>query len=224
MLFFLYRCIASAWHPPPPPSPKKKINSWIWLDSSLWIPASRLKSALYKIIIQYHLVTNVYIHTHTNARTHTPNTCKGTKDGGKWIKNNNIDLEIALYFTHQSLLYIVNKYIWTIFTYIILSFFIYNWPQYSSSVTTHITEAHIYVCMYMYVYIHSSKTSLKSSSLLLNLMKGIWTGGRKLGLTHSEWRPQNIYSQEDINLDCIIKLATKISLFSLQISKTWCFV
>ena len=34
----------------------------------------------------------------------------------------------------------------------------------------------------------------------------------------------NIYSQEEINLYCIIKLATEISLFSLQISKTWCFV
>ena len=43
-------------------------------------------------------------------------------------------------------------------------------------------------------------------------------------LTHSERRPQHIYSQEEINLYCIIKLATEISLFSLQISKTWCFV
>ena len=43
-------------------------------------------------------------------------------------------------------------------------------------------------------------------------------------LTHSEWRPQNIYSQEEINLYCIIKLATEISLFSLQMCKTWCFV
>ena len=44
-------------------------------------------------------------------------------------------------------------------------------------------------------------------------------------LTHSERRPQNIYSQEEINLYCIIKLAAEISfkLFSLQISKTWCF-
>ena len=42
-------------------------------------------------------------------------------------------------------------------------------------------------------------------------------------LTHSERRPQNIYSQEEMNLYCIIKLATEISLFSLQISKTWCF-
>ena len=41
--------------------------------------------------------------------------------------------------------------------------------------------------------------------------------------THSERRPQNIYSQEEINLYCIIKLATEMSLFSLQISKTWCF-
>ena len=38
-------------------------------------------------------------------------------------------------------------------------------------------------------------------------------------LTHSEWRPQNIYSQEEINLYGIIKLATSISLFSLQISQ-----
>ena len=38
-------------------------------------------------------------------------------------------------------------------------------------------------------------------------------------LTHSERRPQNIYSQEEINLYCIIKLATEISLFSLQINK-----
>ena len=38
-------------------------------------------------------------------------------------------------------------------------------------------------------------------------------------LTHSERRPQNIYSQQEINLYCIIKLATEISLFSLQISK-----
>ena len=43
----------------------------------------------------------------------------------------------------------------------------------------------------------------------------VW-GGRVL--THTERRPQNIYSQEEINLYCIIKLATKISLFSLQIS------
>ena len=34
-------------------------------------------------------------------------------------------------------------------------------------------------------------------------------------LTHSEWRPQNIYSQEEMNLYCIIKLATEISLFLL---------
>ena len=33
-------------------------------------------------------------------------------------------------------------------------------------------------------------------------------------LTHSEQRPQNIYSQEEINLYCIIKFATEISLFS----------
>ena len=38
-------------------------------------------------------------------------------------------------------------------------------------------------------------------------------------LTHSEWRPQNIYSQEEMNLYGIIKLATEISLFSFQISK-----
>ena len=31
-------------------------------------------------------------------------------------------------------------------------------------------------------------------------------------------KTQNIYSQEEINLYCIIKLATEISLFSLQIS------
>ena len=43
-------------------------------------------------------------------------------------------------------------------------------------------------------------------------------------LTHSEWRPPNNYSQEEINLYFIIKLATQISSFSLQISKTWCFV
>ena len=41
-----------------------------------------------------------------------------------------------------------------------------------------------------------------------------------VALFHSERRPQNIYSQEEINLYCIIKLATDISLFSLQISKT----
>ena len=35
-----------------------------------------------------------------------------------------------------------------------------------------------------------------------------------------ERRPPNIYFQEEINLYCIIKLATEISLFSLQISKT----
>ena len=39
-------------------------------------------------------------------------------------------------------------------------------------------------------------------------------------LIHSEQRPKNMYSQEEINLYCIIKLATEISLFSLQISKT----
>ena len=42
-------------------------------------------------------------------------------------------------------------------------------------------------------------------------------------LTHSEWRPQNIYSQEEINLYCIIKLATEISFISVQSSKTWMF-
>ena len=35
--------------------------------------------------------------------------------------------------------------------------------------------------------------------------------------SHLEQRPQNIYSEEEI---CIIILATEISLFSLQISKT----
>ena len=45
-----------------------------------------------------------------------------------------------------------------------------------------------------------------------------------MGLTHSERRPQDIYSLEDINLYFIIKLAAQMSLFSLQISKTWCFV
>ena len=39
-------------------------------------------------------------------------------------------------------------------------------------------------------------------------------------LTHSEQRPQNIYSHKEINLDNIINLATEISLFSLQISNT----
>ena len=43
-------------------------------------------------------------------------------------------------------------------------------------------------------------------------------------LTHSERRPKNIYFQEEINLYCIIKLATEISVFSLRISETWCFV
>ena len=31
---------------------------------------------------------------------------------------------------------------------------------------------------------------------------------RKYRLTHSERRPKNIYSQEEMNLYCIIKLAT----------------
>ena len=44
-----------------------------------------------------------------------------------------------------------------------------------------------------------------------------------MSLTHSEQRPQNIYSKEEIYLYFIIKLATEISLFSLQISKTWTF-
>ena len=44
--------------------------------------------------------------------------------------------------------------------------------------------------------------------------------GNKSDLTHSERRPQNIYYQEEMNIYCIIKLATEISLFSLQISKT----
>ena len=39
-------------------------------------------------------------------------------------------------------------------------------------------------------------------------------------VTYSEQRPQNIYSQEEMNLYCIIKLATYISVCSLQISKT----
>ena len=43
-------------------------------------------------------------------------------------------------------------------------------------------------------------------------------------LTHSERRPQNIYSLEEKTLYFIIKLATQISFFSLQISNTWCFV
>ena len=43
----------------------------------------------------------------------------------------------------------------------------------------------------------------------------------RIVLTHSERRPQNIYSQEE---KTSIKLATEISLFSLHISKTWCFV
>ena len=65
-------------------------------------------------------------------------------------------------------------------------------------------------------------TALKNKKQLIN-------GHKKVGfpdesLSHSERRPQNIYSQEEINLYCIIKLATEISLFSLQISKTWCFV
>ena len=47
--------------------------------------------------------------------------------------------------------------------------------------------------------------------------------GLKFHLTHSEQRPKNIYSQEEMKLYCIIKLATEISLFSLQISKTCCF-
>ena len=51
-----------------------------------------------------------------------------------------------------------------------------------------------------------------------------FTGTNCSTLTHSERRPQHIYSQEEINLYCIIKLATEISLFLLQISKTWCFV
>ena len=44
----------------------------------------------------------------------------------------------------------------------------------------------------------------------------VTTGNR----AHSERRPKNIYSQEEMNLYCIIKLATEISLFTLQISKT----
>ena len=46
---------------------------------------------------------------------------------------------------------------------------------------------------------------------------------KHLPLTHSERRLQNIYSQEEMNLYCIIKLATEISLFLLQISQTWRF-
>ena len=43
-------------------------------------------------------------------------------------------------------------------------------------------------------------------------------------LTHSEWRPQHIYSWAEKTLYFIIKLATQIPLFSLKISKTRCFV
>ena len=39
-------------------------------------------------------------------------------------------------------------------------------------------------------------------------------------LTHSGQRTQNIYSQEEINLYWVIKLAIEISLFSLQFSNT----
>ena len=48
--------------------------------------------------------------------------------------------------------------------------------------------------------------------------------GRRLLLTHWEQRPHYIYCYEGINLYCIIKLTTYISLFSLQFSETWCFV
>ena len=46
----------------------------------------------------------------------------------------------------------------------------------------------------------------------------------EITLTHSEQRPPNIYSlEEKKKIYFIIKLATQISLFSLQISKTWMF-
>ena len=41
-------------------------------------------------------------------------------------------------------------------------------------------------------------------------------------LAHSERRPPNIYSQVEINLYCIIKLATEISLFLLEINLMFC--
>ena len=67
------------------------------------------------------------------------------------------------------------------------------------------------------------------SGYLLLLPKCAWVEIRMvpaspgLLLTHLERRPQNIYSQEEMNLYCIIKLAIEISLFSLQISKTGYF-
>ena len=54
----------------------------------------------------------------------------------------------------------------------------------------------------------------------LPAIKRVFRRQKQSCLSHSERRPQNIYSQEEMNLYCIIKLATKISLFSLQISKT----
>ena len=48
--------------------------------------------------------------------------------------------------------------------------------------------------------------------------------GQNLHFNPFRMKTPNIYSQEEINLYCIIKLATSISLFSLQINKTWCFV
>ena len=42
-------------------------------------------------------------------------------------------------------------------------------------------------------------------------------------LTHSEWRPQNFYSQEEMNLYFIIKLATEILYFHYKSVNTWCF-
>ena len=53
---------------------------------------------------------------------------------------------------------------------------------------------------------------------------GLWGVWVQVRINLLRMKPPNIYSQEEINLYCIIKLATYMSLFSSQISNTWCFV
>ena len=79
---------------------------------------------------------------------------------------------------------------------------------------------HLNMIIYASVWTDVSQLNCQFLLLLKCPLTHYWT----FPLTHSEQRPQNIYSQEEINLYCIIKLATEISLFLLQISKTWRFM
>ena len=66
-------------------------------------------------------------------------------------------------------------------------------------------------------------STTKHNCMVTRLKNFVCRTGHSLMESHSEQRPQNIYSLEEINLYFIIKLATHISLFSLQISKNLMF-